>query len=258
MSEVFEGLIASVELINFMCHSHLVLNLNRQITVVAGRNGSGKSAVMIAIGLALGQRAQHLERGNSLKELIKSKESIAVVRVVLNNKGFKRDFFKDRIVVEKRISAKSSTTSVMNGERKVWSTKKDDLEMMLDFLSLRLDNPLNFLTQEQAKRFLNVSRPEMLYELFMRGTEIADVCQLNEESMKSAEAMTERIDGIEKELRALEKKTSEENHRLSMINCIKAMESELRALEEEILWARLSVKRKDMEESFKRFSEQAG
>lgn len=256
MSEVFEGLIASVELINFMCHSHLVLNLNKQITVVAGRNGSGKSAIMIAIGLALGQRAQHLERGNSLKELIKSKEGVAVVRVALNNsKGFKRAFFGDTIVVEKRISAKSSTTSVMNGERRVWSMKRDDLEMVLDFFSLRLDNPLNFLTQEQAKRFLNVSQPETLYELFMRGTEIADVCQLNEESMRSAEAMTEKIEGIGRELESLGRRVSEEDSRLSAINNIKTLESELAEMENEMLWARLETRRRGMDEAFGRFKD---
>lgn len=242
----YRGTVASIELINFMCHSHLVVEMDRPLTVIAGRNGSGKSAVMIGVGIALGQRAQSLERGNNLRELIKSKEGVAVVRVVLNNqRGFKQEFFKDTVVVERRISARSTTTSIMNGERRVWSHRREDLEMMLEFFSLRLDNPLNFLTQEHAKRFLTAASPDVLYSLFLRGTEILETCMLNEESLRSVSAMRRRMCEEECELSEINRRMCEAQIKLGMIENARTLECELEALSREELWAMAREKKEE-------------
>lgn len=255
----YEGTIRSMELINFMCHSHLVINLNKPLTVITGCNGSGKSAIMIALGIALGQRAQHLERGNSFKDMIKSKESVAVVRIVLNNhRGFKKDFFGNTIVVEKRICTRSSTISVMSGERRIWSMKKEDLELMLDFFSMRFENPLNFLTQEQAKKFLNLTQPEVLYELFMKGTEIEEIRRLNEESVRNVNEMMKRIEGINQELDAINERMKKEKDSLNVVNSIKMMEEELRSMEKEVLWSKLKEDGMRVEESFERLKAKQG
>ncbi|EOB14476.1 Structural maintenance of chromosomes protein 6 [Nosema bombycis CQ1] len=44
-------LINTIELVNFMCHDHLVVNFKKKFTCIGGRNGSGKSAIMISLGL---------------------------------------------------------------------------------------------------------------------------------------------------------------------------------------------------------------
>lgn len=243
--------IASVELIRFMCHEHLVINLRKPLTVVAGGNGSGKSAVMVAIGLALGQRTQHLERGSSFRGLIKNKETSAVVRVVLDNhKGFRPDFFKETIVIEKRIGMRSSTTSVMNGDRRVWSTRREDLEEVLEVLGLRLENPLNFLTQEHAKRFLSTMDAGTLYELFMKGTEMEEICRLNKESLDNVEAMARGIEAVSSELQGICSRIESEESCLSAISNARAVEATIGRLEDEMLWAGVSEKRAEMERSF--------
>ncbi|KAG0416666.1 Structural maintenance of chromosomes protein 6A, partial [Dictyocoela roeselum] len=110
--------IKSIELINFMCHKHLLLTFSKMITCIGGRNGSGKSAIMVAIGLLFGRRAQSLERGSSYKSLIKSGCSVAIIRVVLaNTRRFRPDFFGATIIVERRLRSESMSLSILNEAR---------------------------------------------------------------------------------------------------------------------------------------------
>jgi chromosome segregation ATPase len=95
--------IKSVELMHFMCHKHLLIEFTKMLTCIGGRNGSGKSAIMIAIGIALGQRAHSLERGNSYKDLIRAGESSAVVRVrLLNTASLSPNFSKTRFSLRRK------------------------------------------------------------------------------------------------------------------------------------------------------------
>ncbi|KNE90665.1 hypothetical protein PSTG_15877, partial [Puccinia striiformis f. sp. tritici PST-78] len=51
------GSISKVILVQFMCHRYQVVELGPQINFVIGHNGSGKSAVLTAITLVLGAKA---------------------------------------------------------------------------------------------------------------------------------------------------------------------------------------------------------
>jgi hypothetical protein len=56
------GVMEHVELHNFMCHELLSFDLGPQINFVIGNNGSGKSAILTAITLALGGKASSTVR----------------------------------------------------------------------------------------------------------------------------------------------------------------------------------------------------
>lgn len=49
-----------------MCHSHLELEFNAMINFITGRNGSGKSAIMAALVVALGGSASLTGRGSGV------------------------------------------------------------------------------------------------------------------------------------------------------------------------------------------------
>lgn len=66
------GIIDTVEVINFMCHEHLTIQLGPLINFIVGHNGSGKSAVLTAITLCLGGKAVDTKRGQSLKSFVKT------------------------------------------------------------------------------------------------------------------------------------------------------------------------------------------
>ncbi|TBT98944.1 chromosome segregation ATPase [Hamiltosporidium tvaerminnensis] len=242
-TSIDKPLLVSIELKNFMCHKHLFIEFNKMMTCIGGRNGSGKSAIMIAIGLLFGQRAYSLERGNSYKNLIKDGEINAKIRVVLRNiKNYKRSFFKDFIIIEKRLRKDSAPLSIYNLKNNLFSSKKEDLDYILDLFSLRLDNPLNFLTQEQSKKFLNISKPELLYSLFTKGTELEDMTDLHVETENNILQMKQKIDMSTLQLKKLLDEQKIKTNCLEAIYKTKEYENKLKNLESEKEWSRFEKK----------------
>ena len=65
------GIIEKIRLQNFMCHKHLEIRMGPNINFLVGQNGSGKSAVLVAITICLGAKTTFTNRGK-LHELILS------------------------------------------------------------------------------------------------------------------------------------------------------------------------------------------
>ncbi|KAM0678339.1 Structural maintenance of chromosomes protein 6 [Binucleata daphniae] len=234
----------SLELVNFMCHSHLKINFEKKVTFIAGLNGSGKSAIMIAIGLILGERVKSLERGNSAKDLIKTNKSFALIKLVLHNTAqFYADFFEDKIYIEKKITLKGTVTSIYNKHNKMWKRKKEDLEQLLEHFSISFNNPINFLTQEHAKKFLNVTKPDILYEFFMKGTELEENKFLHKEAVQEAEEMNKKIEEVQKRTDLIDNELKKGKKQIEAIENIKIWEYKILRNELEIKWSRLNLQK---------------
>lgn len=82
------GKIKRILLRNFMCHSNFKVELNMNVNVLVGLNGSGKSAILTAIAIGLGSRASSTARSSSLKDLVKQGESAATIEITLTNDGY--------------------------------------------------------------------------------------------------------------------------------------------------------------------------
>ena len=61
------GIVHKISLENFLCHDNLEMEFNQHINFIIGRNGSGKSAILTGIVVALGQKASSTSRGSSIK-----------------------------------------------------------------------------------------------------------------------------------------------------------------------------------------------
>lgn len=81
------GKIKSIHLKNFMCHANFVVNLNKNVNVFVGLNGSGKSAILTAIAIGLGSKASSTSRSTNLKDLVKRGEASASIEIALTNDG---------------------------------------------------------------------------------------------------------------------------------------------------------------------------
>ncbi|KAK7079537.1 Structural maintenance of chromosomes protein 6, partial [Halocaridina rubra] len=93
----------------------MALPSSKPTTIVKGRNGSGKSAILTAVILGLGGTTRTTNRGKNVKELIKYNKHTATIQIVLTNCGkeaYKGDVYGDAIIVERRIS--SSGMSAFN------------------------------------------------------------------------------------------------------------------------------------------------
>lgn len=239
--------IESIELINFMCHSHTTINFSKMITCIGGRNGSGKSAVMIALGLLFGQRATQLERGNSYKNLIKTGTNQSIIRVIVNNHNkFKMSRYGSKITIEKKLRHNSSTLNIYGSNGLKLKINKYELDLLSDAYCLKFDNPLNFLTQEQSKKFLNVNSPSDLYELYYRGTEFKDI----QESIEEINKMLEQMKGNLEETKVLREEASAELEiQLDKLNFLNVNhEKILEDLEREEAWRKINDKQEEFQE----------
>lgn len=249
-------IIRSIELINFMCHDHIIIDFKKPFTCIGGRNGSGKSAIMISLGILFGQRSANLDRGNSFKNFIKTNEQFCVIKCILNNsKKFMYDFFGDYIIIEKRITNKSSSFSISNRSKKNYSTKMEDLDYLLDFYNIKLNNFLNFMTQEQSKKFLSTSDPKHLYNLFLKGTELADIKAINQKYEKNLNIMKEKIDNIEIAYNENNNKLNQELNRYEILSNIEKLQEQITNNEIEIKWANIYVYKQKIEELQKQILE---
>ncbi|KAH0018210.1 DNA repair protein Rad18, partial [Aureobasidium melanogenum] len=61
---------------------------------------------------------------------------------------------------------------IKNAQGKTMSTKKAELENIVDFFALQLDNPMNVLSQDRAREFLSGSSPHDKYKFFIKGTQL--------------------------------------------------------------------------------------
>ncbi|KAH7036385.1 hypothetical protein B0J12DRAFT_678244 [Macrophomina phaseolina] len=171
------AIIEEVKCVNFMCHAHLTVTLGPLINFIIGHNGSGKSAVMTALTLCLGGKATSTNRGGSLKSFIKEGEDAAMLAVRIKNQGssaFRPELYGKSIIVERHFNRNgASGFKIKNAKEKVVSTKKMDLEDIIDAFQLQMDNPMNVLSQDMARQFLNHSTPSDKYKFFLEGTQIA-------------------------------------------------------------------------------------
>lgn len=170
------GTIKSVQLINFMCHSALKMDLGDKINFVTGQNGSGKSAILTALTVALGGRATFTNRANSISKLLKEGTDVGQVIVTIRNKGsdgFQPDVYGDFIIVERRIPREGTAGyKIKSASGKIISTRRQDLVSILDHLHIDVENPMTILTQDTARSFLANSTGQEKYAFFLKGTQL--------------------------------------------------------------------------------------
>lgn len=195
------GIIEEVFCRNFMCHSKLRIRLGPLINFIIGHNGSGKSAVLTALTMCLGGKATASNRGANLKSLIKTGQESAMLAVTIKNQGegaYKPELYGHSITVERHFSRSSgSGFKLKNAQQKIVSTKRADLDDILDYFAFQLDNPINVLSQDMARQFLSNSTPTEKYKFFIKGTQL-------EALDHDYKVMEDSLDGIEEILRVRE------------------------------------------------------
>lgn len=240
------GVIQRVDMINFMCHRNLSIPLGPRINFIIGHNGSGKSAILTAITIALGGKANTTSRGSSLRDFVREGATAAEVRVQLRNAGtdaFRPAVYGDAIVIERRIHVDGGGAwKIRDASGRVVSTKREELDAICDHANIQVDNPMNILSQDAARQFLGSSQPEDKYSFFLRGTQLTqlaqeyELIQTNIQRMKRAMAVTEDV------LPDLERDAREANAKWQQIEQARVEQEKLDQLKEELVWSQVIAK----------------
>ncbi|CAO2656318.1 Nn.00g051210.m01.CDS01 [Neocucurbitaria sp. VM-36] len=244
------GIIEEIQCINFMCHEHLTVTLGPLINFIIGHNGSGKSAVLTALTICLGGKATATNRAQNLKSLIKEGKEHATVTVRIKNQGplaYKPLQYGDSIIVERHFS-KSGTSGFKLKDRngRVVSTKKAELEDILDAFSMQIDNPMNVLTQDMARQFLNNSTPKDKYKFFLQGTQLENLNRDYQQIEQSLELMNAKAEVKEADLGVLRKRMEDLAGKARRAENLERMRAKEADIAHQAAWARVEQEEADL------------
>ncbi|KAF8157851.1 P-loop containing nucleoside triphosphate hydrolase protein [Crassisporium funariophilum] len=255
------GIIEYIEMHQFMCHKFLTFSFGPQINFIIGHNGSGKSAVLSAITVALGGKANSTGRGNGLKSFIREGQNVSEVTIHIKNQGeeaYKPKEYGKTIAITRRFSKEgSSSWKIKSKDGRVISTKKDELAAICDHMNIQVDNPMNVLTQDAARQFLSASAPGDKYKFFLRGTQLSQLSEEYEMCMDNI-TQTAKLLTVKKEaLPDLRARFRESTMRYE--EAAKAREQKQKAddLKKELAWSHVAAKEQEMSQKIQEAAKMA-
>ncbi|GMM57120.1 DNA repair protein [Maudiozyma humilis] len=176
--EPVAGFIKKVVLRNFMSHENFELTLGPKLNFIVGNNGSGKSAILTAITIGLGGKTSDTNRGSKLTDLIREGTHSAKITLHMDNAhhgAYMPEVYGETIIIERNIKRDSTAAFSLKTENgKTISTKKKDVQAVIDYFAIPISNPMCFLSQDAARRFLTASTSQDKYHHFMKGTLLED------------------------------------------------------------------------------------
>ncbi|KAK2757853.1 Structural maintenance of chromosomes protein 6 [Arachnomyces sp. PD_36] len=240
------GIIERVECYNFMCHEHFSVELGPLINFIVGKNGSGKSAVLTALTLCLGGKASATNRGQSLKNFIKEGKESATIIVRIKNQGdiaYMPEVYGKQIIVERHFSKNGSSGFKLKTEKtnppRIISTKKADLDVISDYFSLQIDNPMNVLSQDMARQFLSTSSSTEKYKFFIRGVQLEQLDQDYRSIEDSVDQIEHKLAGREEDLEVLKTRMERAQARLAMSDKHQSLRDRAKHLRFQMAWAQV-------------------
>jgi chromosome segregation ATPase len=240
------GIIEEVSCTNFMCHSHLTIKLGPLINFIIGHNGSGKSAVLTALTLCLGGRASATNRGQNLKAFIKEGRENASLAVRIKNEGpsaFKPEIYGESIIVERHFSRTgASGFRVRNASKKVISKLRGDVDDILDYFTLQLDNPMNVLSQDMARQFLSAQQPKEKYKFFYRGTHLETLDNTYREIEGGLALSAVKLQAIAEQVEAAKQKYNEARRASKRAGSLRKLREDIAAFDAQLAWIQVQAK----------------
>ncbi|NXN94563.1 SMC6 protein, partial [Rhinopomastus cyanomelas] len=246
------GIIESIQLKNFMCHSMLgPFRFGSNLNFVVGNNGSGKSSVLTALIVGLGGKATATNRGSSLKMFVRDGETSADITITLRNQGrdaFKPEVYGDSIIVNQHINLDGSRSCRLKSKSgTLISSKKEELIGILDHFNIQVDNPVSVLTQEMSKHFLQSKNEGDKYKFFMKATQLEQMKEDYASIMKTKENTCIQIEqGVER-LQELKLLYCEKKDRYKSIEFVNDLRNHLEDLKHKMAWAVVSEMEKEIQ-----------
>ncbi|KAG8719122.1 Structural maintenance of chromosomes protein 6 [Ceratobasidium sp. 394] len=248
------GIIEKIEMTNFMCHGRTTVNFGPQINFVIGHNGSGKSAVLSAIAIALGGRSASTGRGTGLKSFIKEGQNVAEVIIILKNEGmdaYRPEVYGSSIKITRRFTDKGSSSYTIKGAKdnfkKTISAKREELTNITDHMNLQVDNPVVVLTQDTSRQFLASSKAKDKYQFFLNGTSLTQLSDEYEsilESLKKTETILQSKQTVVPDLK---RQFTEAQNKYREAQAAKQQHERVTDLEREIAWSHMKIKKAQMQ-----------
>ncbi|KAK7745951.1 Structural maintenance of chromosomes protein 6 [Cytospora paraplurivora] len=253
------GILESIECINFMCHDRLHVELGPLLNFIVGENGSGKSAVLTAITLCLGGKASSTNRGGALKNFVKEGKEQSRLIVKIKNQGrdaYQHNLYGDSIIIERHFTTKGGSGFFIKSETgNTLSKLKSEVDNIVEYYCLQVDNPLNILSQDNARQFLNQASAKQKYKFFLQGVQLQ---QLDDDYRVIEEYLTsnEHKEGdLEVKFEAAEKNYERAQRNYELFMQSEEMRGKARLLSQKAFWAQVVEAERGVERNEQRIAE---
>ena len=241
------GIIRCIKMENFKNHANLELHFGPHVNFIQGDNGSGKSAILAAIIVALGgnpnKNSGTAKGAKAASGLVREGASTATVELVLANGGVDRFKIESGetpadLVLSWRANLMSGggvkQEFKINGVR----TTQKQVEVVREHFNLQVENPCVILTQAVAAGFLRESKDsDKRYRFFLEAASL-DTQRLSlSQTREELEQMKARLGRFAETLSPLQAEVEEAKRVLDSADRRERLESELAAAEATELWA---------------------
>lgn len=244
------GYIKKIVLRNFMCHENFEMEFGPRLNFIVGNNGSGKSAILTAITVGLGAKASETNRGNSLKDLIKNGCYSTKITITLNNSAYgayNPGVYGDEIIIERTIKRDGPASFSLKTENgKEISHKKKDIQVIIDYFSIPISNPMCFLSQDAARSFLTASTAQDKYNHFMKGTLLMDINNNLEHAKRTCLSANENMSLHLENLKLLKKDYEDAKKLVRQLDQTSTLNEDKRLLQGKSCWIDVEYNQKSV------------
>jgi chromosome segregation ATPase len=242
-----------------MCHQRLHCELGPLLNFIVGENGSGKSAILTAITLCLGGKASSTNRGGSLKSFVKEGCERSILAVKLKNRGqdaYKPDIYGESIIVERHFSKSGvSGFKVKSALGQIVSIKKQEVDDIVEYYALQVDNPLNVLSQDNARQFLNASTKTQKYKFFIEGVQLQQLDNDYRLISESLEQMVAKIPEQEERVKHAKEVLEKAKRMREDLEGDRQARLKLRTLRFQLAWAQVVEAEQELKDKEKAVAE---
>lgn len=175
----------------------------------------------------------------------------AVLSVKIKNggmSGYQQDVYGDSIIVERHFSRSGgSTFKLKSSSGKIISTRKGDLDEICDFYALQIDNPMNVLTQDMARQFLNNSTASDKYKFFMRGTQLEHLDGDYQQMEQSIDQLDTELVTVDQDVSHYKKEAESKKALLALSEKRDSVRRKIRTLLNQMAWVQVEEQERLLE-----------
>lgn len=150
------------------------------------------------------------------------------------------DDYGKAIIVERHFSKNGTSGFKIKAENgRIVSTKKAELDSIIDFFTLQFDNPMNVLSQDMARQFLSTSSPAEKYKFFVKGVQLEQLDQDYRLIEESADQIEEKLRSREQDIEILKSRRDAARQKLDLSDQHESLRNRLRITRSQMAWAQV-------------------
>ncbi|XP_076932337.1 structural maintenance of chromosomes protein 6B-like [Bidens hawaiensis] len=247
------GIVTKIRVENFMCHSHMEIDMGDRVNFITGQNGSGKSAILTALCIGFGCRAKSTDRATTMKEFIKTGCSYALVHLEIKNQGedaFKHDLYGDLIILERRITESSSTSVLKDYQGKKVAGRREDIRELVEHFNIDVENPCVVMTQDKSREFLHSGNDKDKFKFFFKATLLSQVDDLLKSVKDNLDKANGEVVELERSIAPIERELNELQGKIRSMEHIEEISQQVQLLTKKCAWAVVYGTDKKIQEEF--------